>query len=141
MPLKIASCLRETGQVPREGEGFVIRVVLESLAYTYRTTIREIEQVTGSTIGTLHAVGGGIQNDLLVQLAADALGIPVLAGPVEGTIVGNIGVLAIASGAVADLRSWREVVGRSFSLKRFLPGETAYFTCHAAEYERCLNQA
>ena len=141
MPLKIASCLRETGQAAREGEGFVIRVVLESLAYTYRTTIREIEQVTGAKIVTLHAVGGGIQNDLLVQFTADALGIPVLAGPVEGTIVGNIGVLAIASGAVADLRMWREVVGRSFSLKRYLPGETAYFAGHAAEYERCLNHA
>ena len=141
MPLKIASYLRETGQEAREGEGFVIRVVLESLAYSYRATIREIELVTGTKIGTLHAVGGGIQNDLLVQFTADALGIPVLAGPVEGAIVGNIGVLAIASGAVADLRMWREVVGRSFGLKRYLPGGSGYFAAHAAQYERCLKPA
>ena len=97
--------------------------------------------MTGTPIETLHAVGGGIQNDLLVQLTADALGIPVLAGPVEGTIVGNIGVLAMASGAVADLPAWRGIVSESFGVKRYLPGDSSYFTAHASGYERCLNPA
>jgi rhamnulokinase len=141
MPSKITSYLRETNQVSKESMGFIIRVVLESLAYCYRTTISEIEQVVGSKIETLHAVGGGIQNELLVQLTADALGIPVVAGPVEGTIVGNIGVQAIAAGAVSDLAMWRAIVGRSFGLKRYAPEHTAYFDEHAAQYRRCLKIA
>ena len=141
MPSKITSCLRETGQAGRESAGFIIGVVLESLAYSYRTTIRQVERVTGMKIETLHAVGGGIQNELLVQLTADALGIPVEAGPVEGTIVGNIGVQAIASGAVADLRAWRSIVGSSFGRRRYTPEKSDYFNEHAAQYERCLRVA
>jgi rhamnulokinase len=141
MPSKIASCLRETGQEARENEGFIIRTVLESLAFCYRKTKAEIELVTGRGIRLLHVVGGGIQNELLVQMTADALGIPVLAGPVEGTIVGNIGVQAMASAAVTDLSSWRRVVGSSFGLKRYTPADTPYFDKHAARYERCLRVA
>lgn len=141
MPSKITSYLRETGQVAKENVGFIIRVVLESLAYSYRNTIKEIEEVVGPKIETLHAVGGGVQNELLVQFTADALGIPVLAGPVEGAIVGNIGLQAIASGAVSDVRAWRDIVGRSFGLHRYTPEHTAYFDEHAARYERCLMAA
>jgi len=141
MPSKIISCLRETGQGAKEDEGFIIRSVLESLAYCYRKTRAEIESVTGSGIRTLHVVGGGIQNELLVQMTADALGIPVLAGPVEGTIVGNIGVQAMASAAVADLPAWRRIVGSSFGVKRYAPADTAYFDEHAPRYERCLSVA
>jgi hypothetical protein len=65
----------------------------------------------------------------------------VLAGPVEGTIVGNIGVQAIAAGAVGDLPMWRDIVGRSFGLKRYTPEHAAYFNEHAAQYERCLEVA
>jgi rhamnulokinase len=138
MPGKIMSYLRETRQPAKDTVGFITRVVLESLAYTYRRTLRELEEVVGEKIGTLHAVGGGIQNELLVQFTSDALGIPVLAGPVEGAIVGNIGVQAIASGLVQDLRSWREIVGTSFQPKRYMPEQPSYFDAHAAEYERCL---
>jgi rhamnulokinase len=138
MPGKIMSYLRETRQPAKDTVGFITRVVLESLAYTYRRTLRELEEVVGEKIGTLHAVGGGIQNELLVQFTSDALGIPVLAGPVEGAIVGNIGVQAIASGLVQDLRSWREIVGTSFQPKRYMPEHPSYFDAHAAEYERCL---
>jgi len=139
MPSKITSYLRETGQVAKENVGFIIRVVLESLAYSYRRTIKEVEQVIGAKIETLHAVGGGIQNELLVQFTADALGIPVLAGPVEGTIVGNIGVQAIAAGAVSDFHTWRDIVNRSFGLNRYTPQHPAYFNEHAAQYQRCLD--
>ena len=141
MPTKITSCLRETGQTSEESVGAVTRVVLESLAYKYRHTVRELEQVVGTKVEKLHAVGGGIQNDLLMQFTADALGIPVLAGPVEGAIVGNIGLQAIASGAVRDLHAWRAMVGSSFGLKRYSPDRTAYFNDRAARYEQCLRRA
>jgi rhamnulokinase len=141
MPLKITSYLRETGQTAKEAVGFTIRVVLESLAYSYRSAIRELEHVVGTRIEKLHAVGGGIQNELLTQFTADATGVPVLAGPVEGTVVGNVGVQAIATRAVADLGAWRRVVGASFELKAYAPEHTAHFDDDEEHYLRCLRPA
>jgi hypothetical protein len=57
---------------------------------------------------------------------------------VEGAIAGNIGVQAIASGVVRDLRSWREIIAKSFMPKRYAPERTGYFDDHAAQYRRCL---
>lgn len=138
MPLKIISYLRETGQSVKESVGFTIGVVLESLAFSYRIAVRDLEQVTGRKIEKLHAVGGGIQNALLAQFTADAIGVPVLAGPVEGTIVGNIGVQAIATGAARDVAAWRSVVAASFGLGTYLPTRPEYFTENEGRYRRCL---
>ncbi|HTS00014.1 MAG TPA: rhamnulokinase family protein [Bacteroidota bacterium] len=127
MPLKIASYLRETGQAVNDRPGFIVRVIIESLAYTYRSTIRQLEHVSGMKLRTLHAVGGGIQNELLMQCTADATGIPVIAGPVEGTIAGNIGVMAMAAGEAASLAEWRAIVRASFGLKTYLPTGASYY--------------
>ena len=62
--------------------------------------LKRLKKITGNKIEILHAVGGGIQNELLSQMTADATGLEVFAGPVEGTIVGNIGMQAIATGDV-----------------------------------------
>ncbi len=127
MPLKINAFLEETGQNPAKSIGEIIRIVLESLAFNYKKTLEEIERITNNKITKLHAVGGGIQNELLNQLTADALGIEVIAGPVEGTIVGNIGVQAIAANTVADLADWRRIVSNSFKPKVYKPQNTGYF--------------
>ncbi|HXX64463.1 MAG TPA: rhamnulokinase family protein [Bacteroidota bacterium] len=140
MPEKVCAYLRESGQQAKGAPAFVIRSVLESLAFSYRKTARQIKRVTGGKISTLHAVGGGIQNTLLAQLTADAVGVPLLAGPVEGTIVGNIGVQAIATGFVPDLNAWRRCVRDSFPIRRYEPGQSAYFDeCESAydRYVRC----
>ena len=136
MPVKIAAYLRETGQESNERPGFIVRVVLESLAYTYRSTIKQLEHVSGMKLRTLHAVGGGIQNELLMQCTADATGLPVVAGPVEGTIAGNIGVMAIATGAVKNIGEWRRVVAESFGLKTYTPGTTGYYDGNEEENRR-----
>ncbi len=135
MPLKINAFLEETNQEPAENIGDIIRVVLESLAFNYKKILEEIEKITDSKITKLHAVGGGIQNELLNQLTADALGIEVIAGPIEGTIVGNIGVQAIATNAVDDLAGWREVVRNSFSPKVYKPKNTSYFVENREKFD------
>jgi rhamnulokinase len=140
MPEKILKFVRETGGEPKTGPGWIIRVVLESLAFSYRKTIREIQDVTGVRIDRLHAVGGGIQNDLLAQFAADATGLTVYAGPVEGTIVGNIGVQAVARGIVSGYPEWRKIVAGSFDLKVYRPRDTGYFDANEKQYERILNK-
>ncbi len=134
MPGKILGFVGERGGRGKNEPGWIIRVALESLAFSYRMTIREIEKVAGLHIDRLHAVGGGIQNDLLAQLASDATALPVLAGPVEGTIVGNIGVQAVARGVVRDYAAWRKIVAESFEVKTYTPRDTAYFDANERAY-------
>lgn len=138
MPEKIISFLHETGQPVKSTPGFIIAVLLESLAFSYRKVIKEIESVTGNNISVLHAVGGGIQNELLAQLTSDALGKVVFAGPVEGTIAGNIGAQAIASGAVANLKSWRKIVSDSFEIKKYEPLNSSYFNEYESKFDTIL---
>ena len=138
MPEKIISFLRETGQKSDSDPAFIIRVILESLAFTYRNTLKEIEITTGKKINKLHAVGGGIQNELLTQLTADAIGRTVIAGPIEGTTAGNIGMQAIASGVVPDLKTWRSIVGDSFGLKTYEPVNALYFNKNEDNYKKIL---
>jgi len=138
MPEKIIAYLKETNQTVKTNVGFIIGVVLESLAFSYRNTIKEIEEVTGEKIEKLHAVGGGIQNELLSQFTADAIGNTVFAGPIEGTIIGNVGVQAIAAGAVTDLKNWRNVVANSFEVKKYEPTNADYFNKNEEAYNKIL---
>jgi rhamnulokinase len=119
MPQKIAAFCRETGQPPPATPGETIRCVLESLALLYRRTLSSIEELTGQTIERLHIVGGGSRNELLNQFTANALQIPVLAGPVEATALGNVLVQAIARGELGSLFDARKVVQNSCELKLF----------------------
>lgn len=138
MPGKVISFLNETNQTAKSNAGFIVEVILESLAFTYKKVLKEIEETTGNKIEKLNAVGGGIQNEYLMQMAADAIGRKVIAGPIEGTIVGNIGVQAIASGVVANLKEWRSIVANSFQLKIFEPINTKYFCENETNFERIL---
>ena len=138
MPEKIMAYLKETNQTVKTNIGFIIGVIIESLAFSCRKTLKEIEEVTCKEINKLHTVGGGIQNEVLTQYIADAIGRTVLAGPVEGTIVGNIGVQAIASGAVPNLQTWRNIVSNSFDLKEYHPVNAGYFIDNGKNYERIL---
>jgi rhamnulokinase len=140
MPEKILGFVREAGGEVKTGPGWIIRVVLESLAFSYRKTIGEIEEITGVRIDRLHAVGGGIQNELLAQLAADATGLTVYAGPVEGTIVGNIGVQAVARGVVSGYAAWRKLVADSFNLKIYRPRDAAYFDANEKAFGSIMNK-
>jgi rhamnulokinase len=140
MPEKIMAYLQETGQTAKSDAGFLVSVVLESLAFNYRKTINEIEDVTGSRIERLHAVGGGIRNELLGQYTADVIGRPVLAGPIEGTIVGNIGVQAVAVGSVSGYQEWRKIVANSFDLKIYHPLHAGYFDGNEKNYNDILRE-
>ena len=121
MPARITAKCREGGEPVPETPGQFARAILESLALRYRTALREIAGVTGDTPRVLHVVGGGSRNPMLSQLAADACGIPVVAGPVEATAIGNVLLQLIASGRVGGLEQGREVVRRSFRPVRFDP--------------------
>jgi rhamnulokinase len=125
MPKKINHYLAQTGQKAVSDKGWMIRVILESLALKYRWTIERIEDITGTTIDCLYIVGGGIQNQLLCQFTANAVGKKVIAGPVEATAAGNILMQAKATGQISSLAEARDIVRNSFDLKEYLPQEPA----------------
>ena len=90
-----------------------IRVVLQSLAHRYAEAAKGLNAMLPSPISKLHIIGGGSQNALLNRLTADALGIPVVAGPVEATAMGNILTQAMGKGELQGLSDLRAVVRRS----------------------------
>lgn len=121
MPAKVAKFCQSTDQFVPRTPGEIIRCVLSSLAMLYRQTLDQVEELTGRTVTTLHIVGGGCKNHLLNQLAANASGRKVLAGPVECSAIGNIIVQAIALGHIPSLEAGRSIVRNSFPLKRYDP--------------------
>ncbi len=122
MPGRLTALLTATGQPPLHSPVELVRCVLDSLALAYRSTLRQACELTGRTVNTVHIVGGGSQNELLCILTASATGLPVVAGPVEATAIGNLLVQARALGAVhGTLHDLRAIVKASFTLKTYRP--------------------
>lgn len=126
MPERIAEAARRTGQPIPQDPYQITRCIIDSLALAYRRALRSATEAAGKEISVVHMVGGGIQNELLCQLTADAVGLPVVAGPVEGTAMGNLLVQARALGVVTGgLAELREVVRASSELRRYEPTDGA----------------
>jgi len=123
MPKRINDYLAKTGQKTISDKGQMIRIILESLAFKYRYVMEAIEDITGKKIEVLHIVGGGIQNELLCQFTANALGKKVITGPIEATASGNILMQAKATGQIKTLAKARDIVRNSFELKQYQPQE------------------
>jgi rhamnulokinase len=125
MPARIAVDAARTGQTPPQSQAETVRCILDSLALAYRRAVRQAADLADRSVGVVHVVGGGVRNELLCQLTADATGLPVVAGPVEGAALGNVLVQAraagVLSGSLADLRS---VGARGLELRRYVPGAT-----------------
>jgi len=121
MPARIAAYCARTGQRAPQTPGEVARVILESLAARYAAVRDMLEEITGKKFRRLHIVGGGSQNELLNQLAADATGLTVLAGPVEATALGNIAMQALTLGQIATPADVGPLIARSVELKTFTP--------------------
>lgn len=114
MPTRITDFCRRTGQPEPEGPGAVARCILESIALKHATTVDLLREATGTEPTELHVVGGGARNELLCRWTAEATGLPVLAGPEEATLIGNLLVQAMAMGELGSLREARDVVRASF---------------------------
>ncbi|MBN2103348.1 rhamnulokinase [bacterium] len=118
-----AFCRRSNQPVP-ETRGQFIRSILESLALRYRQVIEDINHLQGKPVEILHVVGGGSQNAMLNQFTADATGIPVIAGPVEATALGNVITQAVAAGQLDSIEQGRALIARAFPMQEFLPQKT-----------------
>jgi rhamnulokinase len=114
MPSRIQVHVSRRGQEPPQTPAQITRCILESLADAYAAAIQELQRITGRTVNQLNIVGGGSQNELLNQLAANRCGIPVMAGPVEATAIGNLM-------AQTGISNQREFVAKHFAPKIFRP--------------------
>jgi rhamnulokinase len=98
------------------------RCILDSLALAHRRAVRQAQELAGRSVDAVHIVGGGARNELLCQLTADACGLPVLAGPVEATALGNVLVQARTAGVVeGDLASMRALLRETQPVVRYSP--------------------
>ena len=122
MPGRIQEYCRETNQEVPEGIGEIARVIYESLAIKYRWALEALEtDMLKKEVKVLHIVGGGSNNLMLNQFTANAIGRNVVTGPSEGTVIGNLMVLAMAAADVKDMKQLRKVVANSFPTKTFEP--------------------
>ncbi|RZU66809.1 rhamnulokinase [Microterricola gilva] len=122
MPRRIAEYCTEHGLTAPASRAEVVRSIIESLAEAFADAVRTAAHLADRTVDAVHIVGGGSQNELLCQLTADHLGLPVLAGPVEATALGNVLVQARAQGFIdGDLAELRALVARSFAPRRYEP--------------------
>jgi rhamnulokinase len=117
----IGAYCRRTGQPQPEGVGATARCCLESLALKYHCVLEGLQRLTGRRFAQVLVVGGGSQNRLLCQFTADACGLPVVAGPVEATALGNIMVQAIATGCLDGIASGRQAIAASIPRQTYEP--------------------
>ncbi len=113
--------LKETGQRPSVEPPVLTRIILDSLALRYASALRTIESLTGSPIEGVRIVGGGSRNGYLNQATANATGKPVVAGPVEATVIGNALVQAVSAGRFESLAAGRAHVAARVQSRAFEP--------------------
>jgi rhamnulokinase len=126
MPARIQGFCLEHGTRPPGSRAELVRSIVESLAAEYARTLQAATELSGRAVRTVHLVGGGSQNSLLCQLTADYTGLPVQAGPVEATAIGNVLVQARAQGFVTGtLENLRTLVHRAYPPRGYLPAPRA----------------
>ncbi len=126
MPARIAALL---GARAPGGRAAIVRSIVESIAAAFADAVRTVGALRGSAVDVIHLVGGGALNTLLCQATADRSGLPVVAGPVEATALGNVLVQARAHGwfgQSATLEVLRATVADSFPTVRFSPDVRAH---------------
>ena len=141
LPSRVRAFCRATGQTVPQTRGEVMRCIYQSLAMKYRQNLRALSGVTGKEYPVLHMVGGGIKDTLLCRMSADATGVPVIAGPAEATVMGNIAVQLIALGEIKDWKAARAIIKESADAKRYEPTDTAAWDAHDAAFCAILGKS
>lgn len=121
MTQEIKAACAESGQPVPATVGELMQCVYQSLALSYRKAVEELAALTGKTYTSVNIVGGGSKDGYLNELTARATGLPVFAGPTEGTALGNLMVQFIAAGEYRNLEEARSAIKQSFSIKEVLP--------------------
>lgn len=122
MPARIDAWCDENGVAPPRTRAAYVRAIVESLAQAFADAVATTSRLGGVDVRTVHLVGGGALNELLCQRTADRCGVPVVAGPVEATALGNVLIQARAAGVIdGELEQLRDLVARTQELRRYEP--------------------
>jgi len=121
MPERIQEYCKRTNQPVPQTKGEIVRCALEGLALKYRWVFERLQDLVGHRLETIHIVGGGTQNQLLNQFAADSTGRTVITGPIEATAAGNMLVQLMALGEISSLAEARQVIRNSFDVQTYEP--------------------
>ena len=127
---------RQTNQVVPETPAEICRCIFDSLAMRYKQVFQWLQEFSSTPLNILHIIGGGSLNQYLNQFTANATGMTVLAGPQEGTAIGNIMLQAKAAGIVKDIWEMRKIIANSLQLVRYEPQDQAVWD---AAFETYLN--
>ena len=130
---EIQAACRETAQPIPESDAELARCIFDSLALLYADVLHELAQLRGEDFSQLHIVGGGCQNALLNQLCADACGIRVIAGPVEASTLGNIGIQLMTLDELNNVDDFRQVVSTTANLTTFIPNPDSEIAHYLAQ--------
>lgn len=121
IPEKIMAFCSETGQEVPQTTGELIACIYRSLATTYHDAICGLSEMTGKAFSSISLLGGGVQAELLCQVTADICQLPVQAGPVEATALGNMLIQLVALGAISSIDEGRILLGKTEKIARYLP--------------------
>ena len=121
MTSMIAMICEENGMNPPSSDAEYIRCIFESLAHRYAVVLNMLSGMISFPIEKLHIIGGGSQNEILNKMTANAIGMPVIAGPSEATAIGNCMMQAKAAGLVKDRWEMRRIVAKAFHVKTYTP--------------------
>ena len=135
----LAEQLNENNQQVPDGPVTMTKVILDSLAFRYSSVIKTIETLTGEKISGVQIVGGGSRNDYLNQMTANATNLPVVAGPVEATVIGNVLVQGIGAGRFSSLAEGRAYVASNVKARRFTPSAPEALV-QARQRYRCIEE-
>lgn len=125
LPKRVQEFCKATEQFVPENMGEILRCIYESLAMKYKHTFETLKKITGKNYNCIHMIGGGIKDNLLCSMTADACGVKVKAGPVEATVTGNIVVQMKALGIVKDYNEAKRLIVEGTEIKEFEPKNTA----------------
>lgn len=138
IPGRVQDFCRRTGQKVPQTVGEITRCIYESLALKYRFALNQLREATGKEFTALHILGGGTQAALLCQMSANSTGLPVVAGPVEATALGNIIIQLVALGALPDIAAGRALIARTEALSHYAPADAQAWDQANAQYRSLL---
>ncbi len=136
MSAEIQAACRETAQPVPATAAKLARCIFDSLALLYADVLQELAQLRGKPFSRLHIVGGGCQNQLLNQLCADACGITVVAGPIEASTLGNIGIQLMTLDELSNVDDFRKVVTGNYGLTTFTPNPDHEIARYVAQFQQ-----
>ena len=123
LPRRVKEYCEKTGQYVPQTRGEVMRCIYQSLAMKYKYTFNALNNMGDKKYNSINILGGGIKDRLLCQMTSDACNVPVLAGPTEATVMGNIGVAFNALGEISDFAELRQIVSNSTEIKTYTPND------------------